>query len=353
VAGIDAARGDDGRPDLRTSRLSRIAWGLLQVLSLWMIARCLRRWLPESDPPGRCQWLFLLTLVVCGRFVLRDTHGGGGNLINVALCLLAFRDAELQRPCRAGLWFGLSLATKPALIWLLPVLWLFGHRRASLATMGWGFAAALLSWLMLHCDAGPWLRWIEGTFRFSTQTDAFAEPALGFPDFTWMNHALRCALARYLGTVPASQAGEIPGFFPGLELSVGTVAWVNRLCSLALLAALFVAARRARSDPAARPRVVAAGLVVTLLLSPLSWTGHHVALLPAWFLLLQHGFATRARWVVVLAVVCIPAWALGEEIGGKTLKNVLQSLYVMTAMDLALLPALLRVGREQRAAAIP
>src|SRR6185503_15186042 len=97
----------------------RIAWGLLQVLSLWLIARCLRRWVPALEQ-DRFQWLFLLTLVVCGRFVLRDTHGGGGNLINVALCLLAFRDAELQ-PCRAGLWFGLSLATKPALIWLLPV----------------------------------------------------------------------------------------------------------------------------------------------------------------------------------------------------------------------------------------
>jgi hypothetical protein len=113
-----------------------------------------------------------------------------------------------------------------------------------------------------------------------------------------------------------------------------------------LLVALFVAAYRARASASARPGVIAAALVVSLLLSPLSWTGHHVALIPAWFLLLQHGLAVRARWVFVLLAVFVPTCALGEELTGKALKNTMQSLYLMTAMDLALLWGLVRLHRE-------
>lgn len=343
LARIDADLGADGRPDLRTSRLARVGWALLQVLALCAIARCLRDLPHGHGPPSprAAPWLLLAALLVTSRYVLRDTHGGGGNLINLALCLLAFRAAEHDRPTRAGAWLGFSLATKPALLWLLPVLWLFGHRRATAWTVAWGLGAALASLLLLRGDVAPWLRWLEGTFSLATQIDAFATPALAFPEFTWMNQSLRCALARYLGEVPAAHAAAVDGFFPGLGWPPAAVAWATRLLSAGLLAWLLVAAHRARREPTRRGPVLAAGLALSLLLSPLSWKAHHVALLPAFWLLLRHAAAARAAWAWVLLVLYLPSCALGEELLGKDLKNTLQSLYVVTAWDLVLVAVLL------------
>ena len=54
---------------------------------------------------------WLLLFVLGARFVRRDTHGGGGNVLNLGLCLLAFDAAERERPREAGLWLGRSLGT--------------------------------------------------------------------------------------------------------------------------------------------------------------------------------------------------------------------------------------------------
>jgi hypothetical protein len=213
--------------------------------------------------------------------------------------------------------------------------------------IAWGLGAALLSLLMLRGNTGPWLHWIEGTFLFSTQADAFAEPAFGFPKFTWMNQSLRCALARFFGTVPEPSANQVQGCFPGLGLPAAAVAWIARLSSLGLVLGLCLFAGRGRRDPTLRPFVLAAALIVALLLSPLSWKAHHVALLPAVWLLLQHAFTARARWVFVLLAAFLLTVAPGEELTGKELKNTLQSLYVVTAWDLALLAALWRAARER------
>ncbi len=333
----------DAPDDLRQSTLARVAWALLQVLALVAIARCLARLPQPHGPPtaGAAPFLLLLALLVASRYVLRDAHGGGGNLINLALALLSFDAAERQRPGRAGLWLGLSLATKPALLWLLPVLWLFGHRRAAAWTVLCGLGCVLLSWALLRFDTGPWLRWIEGTWAYATMTDPFAEARFGFPEFSWMNQSLRCALARFLGLVPAEHAAVVPGFFPGLGWNAGAVAWVGRGLSLALLVLLLLAARRAGTAPARRLPVLAAALALSLLLSPITWKAHHVALLPAFWLLLRHGWGTGRRWPWVLLGGYVLTCALGEELVGKDLKNVQQSLYLATFWALALVPLLL------------
>src|SRR5262245_34919030 len=66
---------------------ARVAWALLQVASLFACGLVLRALLaPRAPPPERAgwQWMWLATFVLLARFVLRDTHGGGGNLINTA-----------------------------------------------------------------------------------------------------------------------------------------------------------------------------------------------------------------------------------------------------------------------------
>lgn len=333
-------------------RAARAAWALLQVGCLAAAALVLRRRLqPRAPPDARPSYWHLLwlgTFVLGSRFVLRDTHGGGGNLVNLALCLLAFDDAERGRHRRAGLWLGLSLATKPTQVWLVLAFLAFGRFRAVGWTIATGAVAVFVTLLLQRFDLAPWLRWLEGTWCFSTQADPFAVPAFEFPQFEWMNQSLRCALARWFGDVPPQFAAKVTlGLPDGLGLGIGTVAWITRLASLWLLGWLLVAVWRARATAGARLQVFAAALVLSVLLSPLSWKAHHVALLPLVFLLLQHAVAHRSRgtWLLLAlwaAVCCLP----GQDLVGEAIEEWLNSAYVITFWDIVLFATALTMARS-------
>lgn len=327
-------------------RAARLAWALLQLASLIAAALALR-WLvaPRAPPVGTVQWpwLWLGTFVLTARFVLRDTHGGGGNLINVALVLLAFAASERGHDRRAGLWLAFSLVTKPTMVWLLPVFLLFGRLR----TLGWTAAAAagfvLLAWALQRFDAAPWWRWWQGSLALATQKDPWAVPAYEFPPFEWMNQALRFAVARWCGTVPDEFAARVAwGVMPGLGLSAEVVARLVPAASVGLLLAVLVGAYCARRARAGRVWIVAATLVLTLLLSPISWKGHHVALLPAVLLLLHHAATSRARGAWFLLGGWFLCCALpGGDLVGDDADEWANSLYVVTAWDVVLLGAAL------------
>lgn len=342
-------------------RAARIAWASMQVVCLLTVALVLRRRTtgpPPSTATNYWHVLWLCTFVVGARFVLRDTHGGGGNIVNLALCLLAFDDAERGRERRAGLWLGLSLVTKPTQLWLLPVFLCFGRPRVVAAAVGTAIAGVAVTIALQRFDVAPWLRWIEGSWRIATQADAFATPALDFPAFEWMNQSLRCGLARWLGTVPAEFAARVTlGVPAGLGLDVSTVAMFGRGLALALTGAVLAVAWRVRSSAPARPWVFAAALVLSLLLSPLTWKAHHTALLPVLFLLLRQLHAHRSRALlgvlIAWAICCLP----GKEIVGDAVDEWCNSLYVVTAWDIVLLAIALAMAwsaaREHGDAAPP
>ncbi|MGE3172259.1 MAG: glycosyltransferase 87 family protein [Planctomycetota bacterium] len=357
-AGVDAVFG---------LRAARCAWALLQLGALVALLRALRA-LARDPPPHPTdrehRWLALLAIALLSRFLLRDTHGGGGNLINVALCTLAFAAAEQDRPARAGWLLGFSLATKPTQVLLLPLLLVFGHRRAAAHAAAAGLALALLSLLLLRGDPAPWQRWFEGSLALAAQTDAFAAPALAFPEFEWMNQSLRCATARWLGTVPPEFAARVElGMAPGLGLPAWVAAAAARAITLGGLAWLLVAAfcARRRSGPAlheravdgaaaARPRLFAAALVLSLLASPLSWKAHHVALLPLVYLLLLRTWRTRSRGLAALLAAFAVCCGFGKAILGDAGDEWLNSVYVLPLFDVALLVAALRGPAVARAA---
>jgi hypothetical protein len=345
-------------------RAARAAWALLQVACLLATALVLRELAAPRAPPSvrdepvRWHWLWLLLFVLGARFVLRDTHGGGGNVVNVALSLLAFAWAERGRPRLAGLCLGLSLATKPTQVWLPLVLLALGRGRAVAWTVVTAAVAVAVTFALQRFDAAPWLRWAEGSFRLATQASAFAAPALDFPEFEWMNQSLRCAIARWCGEVPDDLAARVAwGVAPGLALSPAAAAWIARLASLGLLAAVLVVARRCRGAASARAWTFAAALVLSVLLSPLSWKAHHVVLLPVLWLVLLRAAAPGGRGAALL----LAAWALcclpGKELVGDDGDEWLNSVYVVTAWDLVLLAVALRAARsasrEDRDAALP
>ena len=190
-------------------RAARCAWALLQVASLCACGLVLRALLAKHAPPperARWQWTWLATFVLLARFVLRDTHGGGGNLINTALVLLAFHDAENGRERRAGVWLAISLVTKPTMVWLLPVLALVGRWRTLGSTAVAGALLVLATFTLQRFELAPWWRWLQGSWALATQADPWAVPAFDFPPFEWMNQALRFAIARLCSSTRARHA---------------------------------------------------------------------------------------------------------------------------------------------------
>ncbi|MGA0058780.1 MAG: glycosyltransferase 87 family protein [Planctomycetota bacterium] len=337
-------------------RGARIAWGLLQVAALWGVGAFLSSMLRRTRPalvasrPLITHTACALMMVLGARYILRDTHGGGGNTINLAFAVAAFAAAERGRPTLAAAALGFSLATKPTTAFLLPVLFCMGHRRAAL---GAGVAAgvfAIASLLVQGVDQGlaDWTRWCEGALAYAGQTDLFAPPHLELPPFTWMNQSLRCMVARYLGTTPEEQAALVPGFVQGLGLAHATTAQVARLLGLTLAGATLWWARRLRATEAGRLRALTLGLTAGALLSPISWKAHHTALLPAFHAL---GLAawTGARSARALAigyfVLCV---AGGGDLVGSAVKEWQQSLYLATFGALAIWFWLARDGAESR-----
>lgn len=319
-------------------RGARIAWGLLQVGALFgvgaFLASMLRRTRPAlvATRPLITHTAFALTMVLGARYVLRDTHGGGGNTINLAFALAAFAAAERGRNLLAAAALGFSLATKPTAALLLPVLLCLGHTRAAIGAALSAGLFALASLLVQGIDQGlaDWGRWFEGALAYAGQTDLFAPPHLELPPFTWMNQSLRCAVTRYLGTTPDEFASLVPGFVQGLGLAPGTTALVARALGLALVAATLILARRLRHTATGRLRALTLGLTAGVLLSPISWKAHHTALLPA-FHALALAVWTGSRPARALAVgyfvLCV---AGGGDLVGGAVKEWQQSLYLAT-----------------------
>jgi hypothetical protein len=117
---------------------------------------------------------------------------------------------------------------------------------------------------------------------------------------------------------------------------------------LALLGGVVWSAWCTRRSPDARLWTVAAALALTLLLSPLSWKGHHVALLPVLLLLLHDVVQWRRRSsAVVLLLWYVPCSLPGGDLVGDAFDEWLNSTYVVTFGDVALLAvALWRAHRS-------
>ncbi len=338
---------------LLPERGARYAWVTLQVLALWLIGLRLRDLLRDAYPDlaPRTQVLFAATAALGVRFVLRDTHGGGGNLFNLALALQSLHLAARGSPKTAGLLLGFSLATKPTQAMFVLVLWLLRHRAAAAWTLVATGAFVALT-IVIHRGIEHWPYWLSGTLAYASQQDLFADPKNGFPPFTWMNQSLRCMVARFFGEVLPEFADLVPGFFAGFGLDAATSSWIARGLGVALLGTTVAVAWRTRERAAARLPVVAAFLALSLLLSPISWKAHHVALLPAFLTIVVGVFrgdvASRA-FVVAFVLLVLP----GGDLLGRGLDETQNSLYVVTFGTIAAWALCLRAATTLPADAVP
>jgi len=325
---------------------ARVVWASLQVAGLLVFLRLQRRRTREHWPAlePHVPVIFALALVLVSRYLLRDTAGGGGNLL---LGLLAFWGVELalrEGSGIGGIPLALSLVIKPNLLPLVLFLALRRRWRAVLVTLGAGALLFALPGLYYGPSAYARLslRWAEDVVSF-VQLDDLHSSALvpeGLPPAEdGMNQSLREAVHRFLRPSGDSGAWDVHV----LEVAPETASWIARGISLALALAACAAAWRARE---ARAEWLAglAFLPLALLCSPVTWKAHHVALLPVFYALsccaLEGGrSARRLRWFLLgYWVLCD---LLSKEVVGDELRDRLQALSVVTWADVALMIVLL------------
>ncbi len=326
---------------------ARILWAMLQLTMLFVLARvCLRWWnsLPESRAPPPA-WLWFAAFALAFRYFWRDTSGGGGNLVwgtLVALaCVRPGEAAGADRRAWTGIGLGIVLGAKPTPLLFLPWLWMRGRRRTLALALATATALHLAPMLTLGTEGwhAAYAHWLDGCWRYTSRDNVFAEPAFDFPKFTWMHQSLRYAMARFLGTVPAgvhdADVLELPLFFQGLGLAPATIQLLFRItaatCVVTTLGVLFAARRKAAHwIELAGPGALTC---LTLLLSPITWKAHHVQLLPTFFLVLTaiaHSSRGRTRRRVGLVLYFVSCSVLAQLLLGRSGKNYMQSIYVVT-----------------------
>lgn len=321
--------------------VARVAWALLQCGALVWVFLLTRRRLAELWPRAapHASVVFAGAVLLVSRFLLRDMAAGGGNLLYATLTLTGLDLAERGRERRAGLAVALGLVAKPNLGLFLVFFALRRRWRALGSALLCG--ALLYSLPALHVGAERYteltLRWAGDVARFAA-LEELHDPAVvpnGLPLCeNAMNQSLREAVFRLLR--PSVEEGVADTSL--VEASPAAAAWAARLASLALLAWGCVVALRARSGRA----IWLAGCAffpLSLLLSPITWKAHCVALLPLFVVLLAEA-SERRRWPLLagfFAVYYLVCDLANEELLGKGSKTLLQALSVVTWGNLALL----------------
>ncbi len=325
---------------------ARVVWAALQggtILGLFFLLRgWARRWWPRQAPHAAV--FYAGALLLASRYILRDTAGGGGNLLYSALAVLGLDLCFRGKEKTAGIPLALGLALKPN---LAPLLLFFAVKR-KYRTLLSALLGALVLFLLpgLYYGMGSylhlWSRWVSDVLAYLSLNDLHRAALVpdGMPPAKFaMNQCLREAVHRLFR--PPGDSGAFDVHL--LLLSPAVASWAARL--LALVLVLLTAWKASRpAGPRTRVLQALAFFPLALLLSPVTWKAHHAALLPLFFVLLLEG--ARRNWrptwlpagLVLYYLACDMA---SQDILGKAAKNYLQAVSVVTWFCLALLGATL------------
>ncbi len=326
---------------LAPTRIARVGWALLQCAALAWLFVLTRRRLRDTWPGAapHTSVVFAAAILLVSRFLLRDMAAGGGNLIYATLALTGLEFSARGKPGRAGFSMALGLVAKPNLA-LFSLFYLLRRRWRTLLWAG-VLGGLLLCLPALHYGVSRYAslvqRWCVDVAAFSSLEDLH-DPELvpaGMPlSQNAMNQSLREAVSRAMR--PSQEASV-----PDVNLMVASpraAAWAARLVSLALLLATIAVTLRSRT-PRAAWLAGCSFFVLSLLLSPITWKAHCVALLPVFVALVAETFTKpRPRWLLGFLGVYYVVCDLGnEELFGKSSKMLLQAFSVVTWANVILL----------------
>lgn len=340
--------------------------GALALRTLFMVLRDLSR---SSQPVPRTRelWVDLAALAVAGRVVLRDFDDGGPNLVVLAACWSGIWLAARGRTALAGAGLGLAIGLKCTTAIFIPYFLLKRQWTLALASVGW--AAVVLLSPMPWMGMGEYRRAME-CWAGAVATRVYEpDPSVGVlgPE-KLQNWSLRNSLARYLLRLPADHPGrayldDAPDGSAGRVVNPGYVelldlppAVAGSIIDLVLLASGLAVAWRMRGGLVAGGQArylaeLAAVGVLALLFSPITWSQHCVAVLPAVYLLTRNQAAAPpgARAMPMFLVGFGLLFVLSSRAFlGKPTSLLIESYHVHTMALVALVVALLAVRPSSR-----
>lgn len=335
--------------------VARALWASLQVGALLLFYRLLRGRLRRHWPAvaPHAPAVFALGLLLISRFLLRDTAGGGGNLIYTLLAFGGVELALLGRERLGAVPLALSLVLKPN---LLP-LTLFLALRKRWRALGTTLVAGALLFALPGLWFGPrayldlTTRWVSDVVAYGELEDLHSRELVpdGMPAAEdGRNQSLREAVHRLLRPPGDSGAEDVHV----VTASPAVAAWIARGLSFVALLVVCAGAWRARGEKGEWLAALAF-LPLAMLLSPVTWKGHHVDLLLCLSALVAVALAERriGRW---LGPALFGYWVvcdlLSLEVVGPVWRDYLQAASVVTWADIALLGLLvwLAARREVR-----
>ncbi|MGE3805388.1 MAG: glycosyltransferase family 87 protein [Gemmataceae bacterium] len=234
-----------------------------------------------------------LLLLLSSRAILRDLQDGGANLIVIALTWSAVYCWLAQRNVSASLLLGQAVALKctPALL-LLYFVW---RRQWRVALLGCAAAVVFLALPLFWQGPASFGKHLQSWFTHLQGALKSGDPRIGVlgPEEV-RNLALKPTLGRILVEIPA------------LELSPASAAVAVLVFNLLLAVAVLWWGEDAQTGVTGeRIYYTAALLVLMLLISPITWLPHCVAVLPALALTCAAVLSGSARGPVSLLLLSL------------------------------------------------
>ena len=278
------------------------------ALIVWILRRVSRDAMPLEPVAGF--WVTAAALTLVARFLIRDLLDGGENLIVMALAWTALWAWHDGRSRLAPLLLGAAIALKLTAAIFVPILVVRRHYwHAAASTM----CVALFVLLPIVRMGGEsyrvhMQRWVDGVAGGLGSGDATIgvlgpEPA--------RNLSLRAAVGRLSVNGDATSGRR------------EAVNWIA-IGLLALVVALPLVWWREPPGQIADVAAWALGGVVAVLVSPITWRAHLVAILPACYLLLRRLAADgrlHATGVAGLVAISVPGLVLTRGVLGQDISD--------------------------------
>ncbi len=268
-----------------------------------------------TDRRSSTQFLVWWTLLLTGKFIVKELVNGQTNVLLAVLVMLGLASATRGHRVRAGVLMTLAAFVKPYALLLLP--WLaasygIAALGASLGTLvaGWLAPAMVYGWqgnIGLHVD---WYRTVTGT----------TSPNLAMPE----NISFLAMWTRWIGA--GSAASALTLLMTIVSLGGAVAIWMRR-----------------RTVPRPDLPEVAYLLLLIPLISPQGWDYVLIVATPAYVLLLDRFRDRSMTWRLVTAAGFFITSLTVYDIVGRTLYFSLHAMACVTIGALILAGSLIRL----------